>query len=168
MAREYVIREGISFQLSSDAFSDGGLIPVKYTCDGSDVNPPLKWSGVPPGTKSLAMIVYDPDAPSGTFIHWILYNINPSVTSIAEGASRKDDREIPGIGVQGLNDFGEVGYGGPCPPRGHGTHRYYFALHALNVSSLNVKEPATASSLINAMKGKVLGYAILMGKYSRR
>jgi Raf kinase inhibitor-like YbhB/YbcL family protein len=167
LAKEYVIREGAQFQLASDAFSDGDIIPVKFTCDGEDVSPQLSWSGLPQGTRSLALIMYDPDAPAGTFIHWVIYNIPPTLSQLEEGVGSSGAREIPGVGTQGVNDFGDVGYGGPCPPRGHGPHKYYFALHALS-SQLSLRSPATASALLNSMKGKVLGYSLLMGRYSRQ
>ena len=165
MPKEYVIMEGQRFELSSPAFQDGGTIPRDYTCDGSDKNPRLEWRGAPSGTRSYALIMYDPDAPAGTFIHWVIYDIPASLTSLPEGVPKQ--AEVRGVGLQGVNDFGEVGYGGPCPPRRHGPHRYYFALHALSVDSLGLKGRVTADSLLSAMKGKVLGYAILMGRYSR-
>ncbi|MGC9112304.1 YbhB/YbcL family Raf kinase inhibitor-like protein [Acidilobus sp.] len=167
MAKEYVLREGAQFQLFSEAFKEGEVIPVKYTCDGEDISPPLSWSSPPQGTKSLALIMYDPDAPANTFIHWVIYNMPPTLTRLEEGIGSSGAREIPGVGVQGLNDFGDVGYGGPCPPRGHGPHRYYFALHALS-AQLTLRSPVTASSLLNTMRGKVLGYSLLMGRYSRQ
>ncbi|WP_238523614.1 YbhB/YbcL family Raf kinase inhibitor-like protein [Acidilobus saccharovorans] len=167
MAKEYVLREGAQFRLFSEAFKEGEVIPVKYTCDGEDISPPLSWSSPPQGTKSLALIMYDPDAPANTFIHWVIYNMPPTLARLEEGVGSSGAREIPGVGVQGLNDFGDVGYGGPCPPRGHGPHRYYFALHALS-AQLTLRSPVTASSLLNAMRGKVLGYSLLMGRYSRQ
>ncbi len=165
MPREYVIREGSQFSLVSQAFRDGDQIPVKYTCDGNDVSPPLSWSGAPSGTMSYALIMYDPDAPAGTFIHWVLYDIPASITSLPEGVSKVES--VSGVGRQGVNDFGNVGYGGPCPPRGHGTHRYYLALHALSVESLKVRTRPRAQDLLEAMRGKVLGHALLMGTYRR-
>lgn len=166
MPKEYLLREGARFSLRSPSFGEGDLIPRKHTCDGGDVSPRLEWEGLPSGTKSLALIMYDPDAPGGTFIHWVLYNIPSSLSYIPEGV-QKEAELVPGLGHQGVNDFGRVGYGGPCPPRGHGAHRYYFALHALNVDSLSVRAPATAQRVLDAMKGKVLGHAVLMGKYGR-
>ncbi|MGC9071937.1 MAG: YbhB/YbcL family Raf kinase inhibitor-like protein [Acidilobus sp.] len=166
MPKEYVIREGVTFTLTTPSFQDGGAIPRRHTCDGEDVSPRLEWNGVPSGTRSLALIMYDPDAPAGTFIHWVLYNIPSAANAIPEDVQKEID-DVPGVGLQGLNDFGYVGYGGPCPPRGHGPHRYYFALHALSVGGLSPRRPVTAQRLLEAMRGKVLGHAVLMGRYER-
>jgi phospholipid-binding protein, PBP family len=129
LPKEYVLREGSQFTLISPSFKDGDVIPRRHTCDGDDVSPRLEWEGQPPNARSFALIMYDPDAPMGTFIHWVIYNIPASVRSIPEGV-QKEAESLPGLGLQGVNDFGYLGYGGPCPPRGHGPHRYYFALHA--------------------------------------
>ncbi len=163
--KEYLIRSGVEFRLYSPAFQNGERIPAKYTCDGEDVSPPLRWEEVPEGTKSLVLIVYDPDAPTGTFIHWVLYNIPATVNELPEGVP-KDEPVVEGIGVQGMNDFGYIGYGGPCPPPGHGAHRYFFALHALDVE-LRVRPGARADEVLKAMKDHVIGYAVLMGTYER-
>ncbi len=162
---EYVLREGVEFRLVSPAFENNARIPSKYTCDGSDVSPPLEWQNPPAGVKSYALIMYDPDAPAGTFIHWVLYDIPASRNSLPEAVPRQE--RIEGVGVQGVNDFGYTGYGGPCPPPGHGEHRYFFALHALSVETLGLSPGASADNVLEAMKGKVLGYAILVGRYSR-
>ncbi|MEB2793015.1 MAG: YbhB/YbcL family Raf kinase inhibitor-like protein [Caldisphaeraceae archaeon] len=164
MPKEYVLREGKEFLLKSSSFENGGIIPKKYTCEGEDINPQLSWEGVE-GAKSYALIMYDPDAPVGTFIHWVLYNIPPNKKNIEEGVATRE--HVEGIGRHGKNDFGKFEYAGPCPPRGHGQHRYYFALHALNVEELGIKGKVDASKLLNAIKGKVIGYGILMGKFSR-
>lgn len=164
-AKEYLVREGREFVLRSPAFGGGEPIPSRYTCDGGDESPPLRWEGAPEGVKSYALIMYDPDAPLGTFIHWVLYDIPASRTGLPEGVPAKE--RVEGVGVHGVNDFGNIGYGGPCPPRGHGAHRYYFALHALNVESLGLPPGASADRVLDAIKGKVLGYAVLMGRYKR-
>jgi phospholipid-binding protein, PBP family len=166
LPKEYVLREGPQFTLASPSFKDGDVIPRRHTCDGDDVSPRLEWEGQPPNARSFALIMYDPDAPMGTFIHWVIYNIPASVRSIPEGV-QKEVESLPGLGSQGINDFGYLGYGGPCPPRGHGPHRYYFALHALSADSLSVRRPATAARVLEAMRGKVVGYAVLMGRYQR-
>ncbi len=153
---EDLIKEAkVKFELRSEAFDYGGRIPAKYTCDGEDVPPPLSWSGQPKGTVSYVLICYDPDAPRGTFIHWVLFNIPGDVTEL-----RGEE-----VGVKGVNDFGRLGYGGPCPPRGS-AHRYFFVLLALD-TKLNLKEGATLQDVLNAAKGHVLGYAETMGKYGR-
>ena len=163
--REYLVREGSEFRLESPAFQPGSRIPERYTCDGEDVSPPLRWSGAPPGTKSFALIAYDPDAPGGTFVHWVLYDIPAGRAELPEAVPRSE--RVEGVGLQGLNDFGRVGYGGPCPPPGHGPHRYFFALHALSVETLGLGPGATAERVLERMRGKVLGYAVLVGTYSR-
>jgi Raf kinase inhibitor-like YbhB/YbcL family protein len=153
-----------AFELQSPAFSPGGEIPVKYTCDGRDVSPPLRWTDLPAGTNGLALIGDDPDAPGGTWVHWVLYGMKVTARELPEGVPAQDT--AVGIGRQGLNDFKRVGYGGPCPPRGP-AHRYFFKLYALDV------EPAlpprnTKAALLKAMEGHVLGQAELMGRYQRR
>ena len=139
------------------AFAEGENIPVKFTCDGPDTSPPLKIEGVPAGAKTLALIVDDPDAPSGLFTHWLVWNIDSKTQSVNEGAA-------PG-GIEGRNDFGKTGYGGPCPPSG--THRYYFKIFALD-QQLNLKAGARRKELDAAMKGHVVGQGELMGKYARK
>ncbi len=163
---EYLVREGMEFKLESPAFSYGSRIPVKYTCDGENVSPPLRWVGVPEGVRSYVLVVYDPDAPAGTFIHWVLYNVPAGLTELPEAVPRGEE-VIEGIGVQGVNDFGDIGYGGPCPPPGHGVHRYFFALHALSVEKLDLPPGASAQEVLDAIRGKVAGYAVTMGTYSR-
>ncbi len=162
---EYLIREGTEFILESPVFSHGERIPVRYTCDGDDVSPPLRWSKTPSGTKSYALVMYDPDAPIGTFIHWVIYNIPAAINELPEAVPAEE--QIEGLGVQGVNDFGNIGYGGPCPPPGHGEHRYFFALHALDVDKVDLPPRATAAKLIDKIKKHVIGYAVLMGTYSR-
>ncbi len=143
-------------QLKSSAFADGGSIPSKYTCDGQDISPPLQISGVPDGAESLALVMDDPDAPTGTFDHWLVWNIPPDTTDIPEDTEPE--------GVQGRTDFGNLGYGGPCPPSG--THTYRFKLYALD-ARLDLAEGARKADLESAMEGHILGQAGLNGKYSR-
>jgi len=141
-------------KITSSAFGHEGIIPTTYTCDGEDINPQLRIANVPEGTKSLALIVDDPDAPGGTFDHWVVWNIMPT-DEIASDT-------VPG--AQGKNGFGDLGYGGPCPPSG--THRYYFRLFALD-TTLDVEEGAPRFEVEQAMKGHVIARAELMGTYTR-
>ena len=147
-------------KLSSPAFAEGELIPSKYTCDGENVSPPLEWEDVPAQTKSLALIVDDPDAPSGVFVHWLLFRIPASEKGLTEGAGGK----ISESGIHGKNGFGKVAYGGPCPPSG--THRYYFRLYALD-AQLTLQSGASRSELDSAMRRHILTEAELMGRYKR-
>lgn len=149
-------------KLTTPAFSDGGAIPPKYMCDGENVSPPLEWSGLPAGAKCLALIMDDPDAPRGVFLHWLIYGIPASESGLAEGIG--EGGEQAGGGTQGRNDFGDIGYGGPCPPSG--THRYYFRLFALD-SDIPLKSGASRKQLESAMAGHVLGQTELMGRYTR-
>jgi len=151
----------MSFQLSSSAFSSGGTIPKKYTCDGSDASPALNWNGAPAGTQSFALIADDPDAPAGTWVHWVLYNAPGSVKEFPEGV--KKEEQLSDGTLQGRNDFRKIGYGGPCPPPGK-PHGYFFKLYALD-TKLSLKAAATKGELESAMKGHVLGQAELMGKF---
>ena len=150
--------------LNSSAFADGSPIPSKYTCDGNDVSPPLNWSGVPQGTKSLALICDDPDAPAGTWVHWVLYDIPATTDELPAGVPATET--LSSGARQGLNDFRRVGYGGPCPPRGN-PHRYFFRLYAL-AARLDLKTRATKADVVRAMQGHLLAEAQLMGKYQRR
>ncbi len=149
--------------VTSGAFRQEGMIPSKYTCDGADVSPPLSWSKPPAGTRSLALISDDPDAPGRTWVHWVVYNIPPGTTSLPEGVPRNE--KILGDALQGKNDFGRVGYGGPCPPGG--THRYFFKLYALD-AVLDLRSGATKNDVLSAMEGHVLAQGELMGKYKRK
>jgi hypothetical protein len=142
--------------LTSSAFEDGGDMPARYTCDGEDASPPLRIGGVPEGTAALALVMDDPDAPGGTFDHWLAWNIPPDTTELAEGAEP--------AGVLGRTDFGRLGYGGPCPPGG--THRYFFRLYALD-GELDLPEGARKPALESAMEGHVLAEARLQGNYTR-
>jgi Raf kinase inhibitor-like YbhB/YbcL family protein len=152
-----------TLQLISTVFSEGELIPSKYTCDGKDISPSLKWSGIPQNTKSLALICDDPDAPSGTWVHWVVYYIPSTVSELSEGVPTK---ETTSDGLkQGTNDFKKIGYGGPCPPSG--THRYYFKLYALD-TELQLSSKAKKSDVEKAMKGHILATGQLMGRYKRK
>lgn len=154
----------MAFELKSPAFPPGGNIPAKHTCDGADVSPPLRWSDPPPNTKGFALIVDDPDAPAGTWVHWVLFRVPPTVQELPEGVAAQDT--VPGIGTQGVSDFGKVGYGGPCPPRGP-AHRYFFRLYALG-TELSLSPRKTKGEVLRAMEGHVLGQAELMGRYRRK
>ncbi len=147
----------MKLDVSSSAFSEGQSIPEKYSCDGQDASPPIKWSGAPANAKSIAIICEDPDAPSGTFTHWVLYDLPGATKELAEGSSDG--------GKEGANGFGKKGYGGPCPPPGR-PHRYFFRVYALDTPSLGdagrSKEEVTA-----AMQGHILAQGQLMGTYKR-
>jgi Raf kinase inhibitor-like YbhB/YbcL family protein len=147
----------MAIQVTSSAFSEGETIPKKFTCDGENVSPALSWTGVPQGTKSLAVIADDPDAPVGDWVHWVLLDLPLDLNGLPEGAS--------GLGVAGLNDFRKPGYGGPCPPKGK-PHRYYFKVYALD-TLLGLKIGATKAQAEAAMKGHILAQGQLMGRYSR-
>src|SRR5262245_53631864 len=153
----------MAFDLKSAAFAQGGDIPKKHTCDGADVSPPLEWTSPPSGTKALALVCEDPDAPAGLWVHWVLWGIPPSGNALAEGV--KPDATLPDGSRQGRNDFGKLGHNGPCPPRGK-PHRYFFRLYAL--AAMPELEPGvTRQQLLDAIKGHVLGQAELMGRYGR-
>lgn len=153
----------MALQLSSTAFPSGGDIPVKYTCDGNDVSPALSWSDAPKDTKNFALIMDDPDAPSGTFTHWVLYAIPEKTQQLPEGVPTDEQTNF---GRQGRSGFGRTGYGGPCPPPGR-PHRYFFKLYALNVE-VNLKPGASRNELETAMKGHVIAHTELMGRYQRK
>jgi Raf kinase inhibitor-like YbhB/YbcL family protein len=148
---------GAKMKITSSAFQESGTIPSKFTCDGSDTSPPLQVTGVPSEAKSLVLIADDPDAPGGLFTHWLVWNIAPQTNSIAEGSVAQ--------AVQGTNDFGKSGYGGPCPPSG--THRYSFKVFALD-RELDLRPGAKRNQLEAAMKGHVIAQGGLMGRYSRK
>jgi len=155
--------DSMNLKIYSSAFEDGGMIPSKYTCDGADISPPLAWSGLPEGTKSIAIINDDPDAPMGTWVHWVIYNIPPTAQGLGEDIKRVE--KLPDGTLQGKNSWGRIGYGGPCPPGG--THRYFFKIYALD-KMLNLKAGATKEELLTAMKGHILAQAQFYGKYSRK
>jgi Raf kinase inhibitor-like YbhB/YbcL family protein len=154
---------GGAMHLTSSSFSNGGSIPKKYTCDGSDASPALAWSGAPQGTQSFALIADDPDAPVGTWSHWVLYDLAATTTSLPENISKVE--APPTGGHQGRNDFRKTGYGGPCPPPGT-PHRYFFKLYAVD-RQLNLKSGASQKDVEEALKGHILAQAELMGKYGR-
>lgn len=156
----------MAFTLKSPSFSENGNIPAKYTCEGQDISPPLSWSGVPAGTKSLALIVDDPDAPDPrapkmTWVHWVLYNLPPSSNGLPEGVSKS---ALPQGTLEGTNDWKRTGYGGPCPPIGR--HRYFFKLYALDTVLPNLGNP-TKKQLEDGMKGHILAQAELVGTYEK-
>ena len=157
----------MSLTLTSPTFVDGGEIPVRYTCEGEDVSPPLAWSAPPAGTRSLALIVDDPDAPDPkapktTWVHWVLYNLPPAAGSLPEGVGRA---ALPAGAREGRNDWQRTGYGGPCPPVGR--HRYFFKLHALDAVLPDLGR-ATKARLEQAMRGHVLAHAELIGTYEKK
>lgn len=153
----------MAFELKSAAFNQGGDIPKKHTCDGADVSPALSWGEPPAKTAALALIADDPDAPVGTWVHWVAYNLPGTARELAESVAKQEKLE-DGM-LQGRNDFRRIGYGGPCPPAGP-AHRYYFKLYALD-GPLSLKAGATKAEVEKAMKGHVLGQAELMGRYKR-
>jgi Raf kinase inhibitor-like YbhB/YbcL family protein len=150
-------------RISTTAFGDGQPIPQQHTGDGSDLSPPLAWSDAPAATKAFALIADDPDAPRGTWVHWVLFNLPSDATSLAEGVP--PTKTLPNGARQGTNDFGKIGYGGPAPPRGK-PHRYFFKLYALD-ATLSLAEGATKAQLEVAMRGHVLEQAQVMGTYQR-
>jgi Raf kinase inhibitor-like YbhB/YbcL family protein len=152
----------MTFQLTSIAFAEGIMIPSVYTCTGRNISPPLGWEQRPAGTQSFALVVDDPDAPGGTWTHWVMYAIPVTASSLPENVP--PDAVRPDGSKQGKNSWGKLGYGGPCPPSG--THRYFFRLYALD-ASLDLPAGANAGQLDQAMQGHVLGYAELMGTYRK-
>lgn len=164
-----IVAEGtMAFVIESPAFENGREIPSTYTCQGRDVSPPLSWSGVPSGARSLALIVSDPDAPDPanprmTWVHWVLYNLPADSAGMPEGAG--NNGTLPDGTMQGVNDWGRTGYGGPCPPIG--SHRYFFRLYALDKILPDLGAPSM-KELLHAMKGHVIGEAELMGRYEKK
>ncbi|HDY69228.1 MAG: YbhB/YbcL family Raf kinase inhibitor-like protein [Candidatus Scalindua sediminis] len=152
----------MKLEIKSTAFKEGGTIPKKYTCDGSDISPPLSWTQLPEGTKSLVLICDDPDAPMGTWVHWVMYGLSPNTLGLPEGVPGK--KEVLGGAKQGTSDFRRIGYGGPCPPGG--THRYFFKLYAID-SELDLSAGATKKEVLSHIEGHVLAEGQLMGRYSR-
>ena len=152
----------IAFSLHIEAFANGQTIPVRYTCDGTNRSPALSWSGEPEATESFVLVVDDPDAPVGTWNHWLLYDIPVQAQGL-------DEAFEPGqLGLSGTNDFGQPGYGGPCPPPGHGPHRYFFKLFALNIATLGLPQGARRHVLDAALEGHVITEAIHIGIYERK
>ncbi|HRD67564.1 MAG TPA: YbhB/YbcL family Raf kinase inhibitor-like protein [Candidatus Competibacter sp.] len=156
----------MALTIESSAFDNGAAIPSQYTCQGQDVSPPLAWSGVPANARSLVLIVDDPDAPDPkapkmTWVHWVLYNIPPDVSGLAEGIA---SAELPSGTQEGLNDWRQTGYGGPCPPVGR--HRYFHKLYALDTQLAGLHQP-TKAKLEGAMKGHIIAQAELVGTYQK-
>ena len=152
----------LEITVTSSAFTEGGMIPECHTCDGEDISPPVSWTGVPAGAKGLALICDDPDAPVGTWVHWVLFNI-PAMTRGLPG-SIPPDKVLENGARHGTNDFRKLGYGGPCPPGS--THRYYFKLYALD-TELNLESGITKAQLLKAVDGHIVAEGQLMGKYKR-
>lgn len=155
-------QDKVEIKLTSAAFKDGESIPRPYTCDGVNISPPLEWSGVPRTAKTIAIVCDDPDAPGGTWVHWVLYNLPADNIGLVENLPATESLKAGGF--QGKNDFGKIGYGGPCPPSG--THRYFFRIYALD-SELPVKAGATKAELMKAMDDHVVSQGQLMGTYRR-
>ena len=151
-----------NMKLTSSAFAEGQAIPRQYTCAGINISPPLEWTGIPKSAKTIAIIADDPDAPAGTWVHWVIYNLPADTLGMIENLPPTE--EIKGGGLQGKNDFEKIGYGGPCPPSG--THRYLFKIFALD-SELPLKSGATKADVEKAMSGHVLAQAQLMGTYQK-
>ena len=151
-----------TIQVLSKAFSNGGAIPARFTCDGPNLSPDLAWSNVPPGTKSLVVICDDPDAPVGTWVHWVLFDLPASEKGLAEGLQTA----APSPARHGLNSWSHIGYGGPCPPLGK-SHRYFFKIYALD-APLGLPAGATKAQVLEAMKGHVLAQGEIMGTYQRK
>ena len=154
----------MTIRLTSSVFTDGGSIPEEYTCDGKNASPPLAWTHIPASAQSLALTVDDPDAPSGIWVHWLLFNLPPETVSLPVGVPTTDT--LPSGARQGSNDFGKIGYGGPCPPSGK-PHRYIFKLYALD-TLLDLQPGAMRRMLINAISGHILDEGELIGTYARR
>lgn len=155
----------MTLTITTDAFGNGQPIPARYTCDGENISPPLSWSGVPEGTASLAIVVDDPDAPGGTFAHWLIYDLAPEIAGLPEQIPADKILRDLADACQGMNDFRQIGYGGPCPPRGT-PHRYYFRLFALD-RTLGVGPGVPRNDLDRVMRGHVLGEAQIMGTFRR-
>jgi Raf kinase inhibitor-like YbhB/YbcL family protein len=153
----------MAFELTSSAFKPGDPIPRRYTCEGEDLSPPLHWTVPPAATKSFVIVADDPDAPVGTWVHWVIYDLPLDLRGLMEGVPTKD--RLPDGALQGLNDFKRVGYGGPCPPPSK-PHRYHFTLYALDVT-LNLKPRATKAQVLDACKEHILAEAQLMGRFGR-
>jgi len=151
-----------SIQITSIAFTEGEAIPRQYTCDGVNVSPPLEWTGVPKTARTIALVTDDPDAPAGTWVHWVLYNLPATNIGMVENLPATENLKAGGF--QGKNDFGKIGYGGPCPPSG--THRYFFKIYAVD-GELPLPAGATKAELLKAMEGHIVGQGQLMGTYRR-
>jgi len=153
----------MEIKITSPAFQENQMIPEKYTCEGNDISPQLKWDAVPGGAKSIALICDDPDAPMGTWVHWVVYNLPADTRELPENFP--DDETLPDGTRQGITDFGKTGYGGPCPPSG--THRYYFKIYALDIT-IDAVSVLDKKTLLKEMQGHILAQGQLMGKYKRK
>ncbi|MFQ5737260.1 MAG: YbhB/YbcL family Raf kinase inhibitor-like protein [Thermodesulfobacteriota bacterium] len=155
----------MGFRIESPDFTEGGSIPERFSCDGEDISPQLAWDGAPEGTKSFVLTIEDPDAPMGTFVHWVVYDLPPSAHGLERGIGSGP------IGLDGTKGgrtgFGHERYGGPCPPRGHGRHRYFFTIRALDIPGLGLPDGAGKGLIEKAVKGHVLAEASIMGVYER-
>lgn len=156
----------MTLALTSSAFAESGSIPRQFTCDGANVSPALTWSGAPAHTQTFALIADDPDAPAGTWVHWVLYNLPATANALPEHVAADETLVSHGNAAQGRNDFRKIGYGGPCPPPGK-PHRYFFKLYALD-TALPLRPGATKAQLEAAMAGHVVATAQLMGTYARK
>lgn len=152
----------MAFTLSSPAFAEGGVIPARYTCDGENESPPLQWDGAPAGTQGFALLLHDPDAPHGDFTHWVVFDIAAGVDRFPDGAAPIQ------TATEGCNDFGTVGYQGPCPPPGHGPHRYVFELYALDAHHTGLGEGASRQEVERKIQSHVLDRTQLTGTYQRQ
>jgi Raf kinase inhibitor-like YbhB/YbcL family protein len=152
------------FIISAGAFENGDTIPSLYTCEGKDISPSLTWDNIPDNTKSFALTCVDPDAPMGDWIHWIVWDIPHDWKSLTENILGTDQDQF----VQGTNSWGRIGYGGPCPPQGHGAHRYYFTLYALDKPSLELKSGTRIQGLKEKITDHILGQSVVMGRYERK
>jgi Raf kinase inhibitor-like YbhB/YbcL family protein len=161
ISKEEIHMENIS--ISSEGFKSGDVIPDIYTCKGKDISPSFSWKGIPAGTKSIALIMEDPDAPGATFVHWVLYNVPAQTQKLPEGMPH--DKILADGSIQGMTDFGRTGYGGPCPPPGK-LHRYYFKIYALD-SMIDLAPGASKKRLENEMVGHILAKGEVMGTYKR-
>lgn len=158
----------MSFEIRSESFKPNHKIPIEYTGEGTDMSPPLSWGDLPEGTKELALICDDPDAPMDEpFVHWVVYNIPPETRHLPEAVAKEEDVSQPVRMRQGQNSFGYAGYGGPMPPKGHGTHHYHFKLYALD-QPLNSQEPLDKARLLKQIEGHILAQAELVGTYERQ
>jgi len=157
----------MSITVTSEAFSAGGAIPRQYTGEGRDISPPLRWSGAPAETQQYVLICDDPDAPGGTWVHWVMYGIPPSVSALRAAVEASPRPSVPGGAVQGINSFRKVGYGGPMPPSGHGAHHYHFKVYALD-APLELEPRLSKAEVLEAIEGHILAWGELVGTYERK
>jgi Raf kinase inhibitor-like YbhB/YbcL family protein len=155
----------MDIELLSSGFREGEASPIQYTCDGANISPPLRWGGIPKNSQSLAIICEDPDAPSGVFVHWVIFNLPPIVADLPEAAPTTEELAESGA-IQGMNDFNNIGYDGPCPPPGSKPHRYFFHLYALD-TKLRLQAGATKQEFERAAENHIIAEGSLMGTYKR-